>query len=570
MYELSAITGKPSDEARSSTKFFRAPLLWILCPQITAYVLCECGFSLAPTATLIASGTAFLCAFISVTVAFLGKGEKESVCNDLWTFFLPVAVFFLAGAWWSCQAPKFVNWSGKPETEVVIDAEIETPFRSSGKSWSGLARVLTASEGGESLCGARIFYQFSKSETNTTPSEGMRIHLRGIAQDIASDSWLNADFRDFLLSRRTGVRVGNGDCIRIVNPGLWDKTSAWFARQKSKLIQKLVDPKSTQEREQRILTAMLLGERSLLPQEQREDFMLTGTMHIFAVSGLHVSLFAALLFGIFSRVRLPYWSIAVTTILISGFYVLLTGAAPSAVRAWTMIVFLLAARLVGRSSNPLNALVLAATLTLWHNSSLLASLGFQLSYGVVASIFLYGIPLSDACSRIRILAYIPEADRTRTQRMIVAAWEKGIGLFVISFGTFVAGSAFLAGTFEIFTPIAILVNLILVPYVGMLLGTAIAAAVLFGIPGTTWLAELIWQLNCLLMFGVEVLTGTAAEFPFEFAISFPFPWLGTLGGTLVFLLFTAGAFWAPLRSRPYLRFTLPPLFLCLYLLAFTA
>lgn len=181
MYESSAITGKPSDEPKSSTKFFRAPLLWILCPQIAAYVLCECGFSLAPTATLIASGTAFLCAFISVTVAFLGKGEKESVCNDLWTFFLPVAVFFLAGAWWSCQVPKFVNWSGKPETEVVIDAEIETPFRSSGKSWSGLARVLTASEGGESLCGARIFYQFSKSETNTTPREGMRIHLRGIA-----------------------------------------------------------------------------------------------------------------------------------------------------------------------------------------------------------------------------------------------------------------------------------------------------------------------------------------------------------------------------------------------------
>lgn len=568
MDELSAITGRASEEAKSSTKFFRAPLLWVLCPQIAAYVLCECGFSFARTASLVAAGTALFCALIAGCVAFSGGKKGEAIRNDLWTVFLPLAVFFSAGSWWSANAPRVADWSGRPETEIVVEAEIETPFRSSGKSWSGLARVQTASEGGESLCGTRIFYQFRKSETDTTPYEGMRMRLRGIARDVANDAWLEPGFREFLLSRRANILVGNCDSIEFFHSGVGSFANAWFAGKKAELIQKLVDRKSPHEREQLILTAMLLGELSLLPKDCREDFMLTGTMHIFAVSGLHVSLFAALLFGVFSRMRLPYWSIAAATLLVSCFYVLLTGAAPSAVRAWMMIVFLLAARLFGRSSNPLNALVLASTLALWYNPLLLSSLGFQLSYGVVASIFLYGIPLSDCASRVRIFAYIPEADRSPLQRVIAAVLRKCIGLGAISFGTFIAGAAFVAGTFGIFTPIAVLVNLVLVPCVGVLLGTALAVAVLVYLPGTLWLAEILWYFDCLLMFAVEVVTGTAAELPLDMETRFPFPWLGTLGGSLVLLLFSAGAFWQPLRSRAWLRFAIPPVFLCGYLLVF--
>lgn len=570
MDELSTITGKASDEAKSSTKFFRAPLLWILFPQIAAYILCECGFSLSSGGGMIAAGIALAAGLLACLAVFIRKGKKyETLRKDLWTFCFPVAVFFLAGTWWSVRAPKSVDRSGKPETETVVVLEIETPFRSTGKSWSGLARVKSVCEGDGELCGARIFYQFRKTESDVMPHEGMNVCLRGIARDVLNDAWFDVGFRDFLRSRNASVLIGNGDCVDVLDSGIFTEVKRWFACQKSALIQKLVNPKSFREREQRILTAMLLGEQALLPQEQQEDFMLTGTMHIFAVSGLHVSFFAALLFGIFSRVRFPYWSVASVTILVTCFYVLLTGAAPSAVRAWVMVVFLLSARLIERNSNPLNALVLAATLALWHNPSLLSALGFQLSYGVVASIFLYGIPLSDyLASRVRLFAYIPFSDRTRFQRFVAGSVEKGVGLFAISLGTFIAGAAFLAGTFEIFTPLAILVNLILVPCVGVLLGIAIFSALFFCIPGTAWFAEWLWWADSLLMFAVEVFTGTAAELPADFAVRFTFPWLGTLGGGIVLLLFSSGAFFEPLRSRVRLRFALPPVFLCLYLLAF--
>lgn len=569
MTELSALTGTVSDEKKPSTKFFRAPLLWILFPQIAAYILCECGFSLSDRAGFAAAGISLAFALLAAIFAFFAPRGKSGFCNDFWTLCLPVAIFFLSGAWWSFHAPKNVNWSDKPETELVLDLKIETPFRSAGKFRSGLARVESSSEYAKTLCGTRIFYRFPQKESTTVPLEGMRLRLRGIVSGVSDDSQPNSGFREFLHSRRTFIAVENGDCVEISSAGTLSSVKSWFADRKSDLIGKLLDGESSREREQRVLAAMLLGETSLLPSEQREDFMLTGTMHIFAVSGLHVSLFAACLFGIFSRAGLPYWGIALTTIFVSCFYVMLTGASPSAVRAWIMIVFLLSARLLGRNSNPLNALVLAATCTLWHNPLLLDSLGFQLSYGVVASIFLYGIPLG--CywsSRKTPFEYIPVKSRTPFQRFVIRIREKSIGLFAISLGTFVAGAAFLAGAFEIFTPIAVLTNFVLVPFIGILLGTAIAAAIFFCLPGTSWLASILWNADCRLMFLTEVFAGTASEISDGVKIHFPFPWMGTLGGSLILCIFAAGAFFESLRSRPRLRFALPLVFLCSYLLAF--
>lgn len=564
------ISGATDENDVPSKSFFRSPLLWILLPQMAAYTLCECGFALPPKSCVVAGIIALILSAASFLGEFSSKHFKGKF-KDVWLFCLPISVFFLGGAWWSVNAPEKVDWGNYPETEVVAELRIETPFRSAGKSWSGIARVESVPDDCAALKNARIFYQFRKSETSSTPLEGMRLRLRGLAHDISEDSWFSEDFREFLRSRQVSVRIGNSDSVEFLKSGISALTTAWFAQQKADLIQKLVDSKSSREREQRILAALLLGEQKLIPPDQEKDFMLTGTMHIFAVSGLHISFFAVLCFWIFSKIRFPYLIAASLTLVITWFYVQLTGAAPSAMRAWMMVVFLLAARIFGRTSHPLNALVLAASVALWENPSLLNFLGFQLSYGVVASIFLYGIPLTEALnSRLQFFKYIPQANLSYFRRFARWSNEKLIGLFSVSLGTFFAGAAFISGSFEIFTPIAILVNLILVPCTGILLGTAIVAAVFFCIPATEWLAKILWAMNCAFMFAIEVVTGTAAEIPADFKTTFSYSWQGILGGGLTLFFFALGAFWEPLRSRPLLRFTFPPAFLCAYLLAFAS
>lgn len=565
--------GDAAEKRSRPLRNFRAPLLWILLPQLAACALCENGFALPRAACVVASGVAFALAVLGACFADGSAFPRRfgKIARDVWALALPLAAFFLAGAWWSATAPRLVDWSAFPETEAVVELEVETPFRSAGKSWSGLARVRGISEDCSALVGARVFYVFRKAETDTAPLEGTRLRMRALVRDAAGDARLAEGFRDFLRSRRVSAQATGGDRIEISDTatGFDAALSRRFAAMKAALIAKLVDPRSPREREQRALAAMLLGERLLLTREQRDDFALSGTTHIFAVSGLHVSLFAALIFAACSRARAPFWLTAAATVGVTWFYVRLTGAAPSAMRAWTMIVFLLAARLLGRPAQPLNALIASASFALWRDPALFAEPGFRLSYAVVASIFLYGVPLGDFLrSRLRLFRYVPAASLSRARRFASALWERGCAAFAVSLGTFVAGAPFVAASFGVFTPIAVLANLALVPFLGILLSAGLVSAALFCVPGAAPLAELIWRADAALMFCAEAFAGTAAAIPADAETRFADPRLGALGGALVLLAFAVGAFSPAVRARPALRFAFPPLFLLAYLLAF--
>ena len=565
--------GDAAEKRSRPLRNFRAPLLWILLPQLAACALCENGFALPRAACVVASGVAFALAVLGACFADGSAFPRRfgKIAREVWALALPLAAFFLAGAWWSATAPRLVDWSAFPETEAVVELEVETPFRSAGKSWSGLACVRGISEDCSALVGARVFYVFRKAETDTAPLEGTRLRMRALVRDAAGDARLAEGFRDFLRSRRVSAQATGGDRIEISDTatGFDAALSRRFAAMKAALIAKLVDPRSPREREQRALAAMLLGERSLLTREQRDDFALSGTTHIFAVSGLHVSLFAALIFAACSRARAPFWLTAAATVGVTWFYVRLTGAAPSAMRAWTMIVFLLAARLLGRPAQPLNALIASASFALWRDPSLFAEPGFRLSYAVVASIFLYGVPLGDFLrSRLRLFRYVPAASLSRARRFASALWERGCAAFAVSLGTFFAGAPFVAASFGVFTPIAVLANLALLPFLGILLSAGLVSAALFCVPGAAPLAELIWRADAALMFCAEAFAGTAAAIPADAETRFADPRLGALGGALVLLAFAVGAFSPAVRARPALRFAFPPLFLLAYLLAF--
>lgn len=565
--------GDAAEKRSRPLRNFRAPLLWILLPQLAACALCENGFALPRAACVVASGVAFALAVLGACFADGSAFPRRfgKIAREVWALALPLAAFFLAGAWWSATAPRLVDWSAFPETEAVVELEVKTPFRSAGKSWSGLACVRGISEDCSALVGARVFYVFRKAETDTAPLEGTRLRMRALVRDAAGDARLAEGFRDFLRSRRVSAQATGGDRIEISDTatGFDAALSRRFAAMKAALIAKLVDPRSPREREQRALAAMLLGERSLLTREQRDDFALSGTTHIFAVSGLHVSLFAALIFAACSRARAPFWLTAAATVGVTWFYVRLTGAAPSAMRAWTMIVFLLAARLLGRPAQPLNALIASASFALWRDPSLFAEPGFRLSYAVVASIFLYGVPLGDFLrSRLRLFRYVPAASLSRARRFASALWERGCAAFAVSLGTFFAGAPFVAASFGVFTPIAVLANLALVPFLGILLSAGLVSAALFCVPGAAPLAELIWRADAALMFCAEAFAGTAAAIPADAETRFADPRLGALGGALVLLAFAVGAFSPAVRARPALRFAFPPLFLLAYLLAF--
>lgn len=124
-----------------------------------------------------------------------------------------------------------------------------------------------------------------------------------------------------------------------------------------------------------------------------DAFRWSGTFHVLAVSGLHVTVIAGLLFGlsllfIKSREKAAAFTLFFIIFFALMLFTTLTGARPSTMRAFIMasIVLLLWALGSNLRYSLLLGIPLAATLILLHNPLLLVEAGFTLSFGAVLSL----------------------------------------------------------------------------------------------------------------------------------------------------------------------------------------
>lgn len=139
-----------------------------------------------------------------------------------------------------------------------------------------------------------------------------------------------------------------------------------------------------------LLSAMLVGDTSMISDDTRGAMSKAGLAHILAISGLHVAIIA----GILSLLLAPLsWMGAenvrrILTILLLWLYAAITGMSPSIVRAVIMITVVLIGRMTGRGGNTVNSLCLAAILIIIFDPRAIYAPGFQLTMIAVASISL--------------------------------------------------------------------------------------------------------------------------------------------------------------------------------------
>lgn len=185
-----------------------------------------------------------------------------------------------------------------------------------------------------------------------------------------------------------------------------------------------------------VVEALLSGDREGIDRSTREAFAATGTLHVLAVSGLHVAVIALGLSVLTSWMpdrRLQF----VTFALVLGLYTLVTGAGPSIVRAWCMATCFMLARLVGRRTRALNVLAASAVLILVAHPADLHDIGFQLSFGAVAGIILVNGRLLTALDTLApSLRRRPLIDWTiRSLAMTASAQVLTLPLLLMHFGS---------------------------------------------------------------------------------------------------------------------------------------
>lgn len=314
-------------------------------------------------------------------------------------------------------------------------------------------------------------------------------------------------FRNFLRSQGVHYGLDSGSIRDVANAGtLWRQLCETIRARLHSALRVGANTEST-KRLANIGIAMLLGDTSVLPASDRSAFTHSGTMHLFAVSGLHVVLIAAAFAAAgelcgFSRTR-----VALVGILFLWMYVQVVGAPPSATRAWWMSSLFWAAVSLRRQHSPLSALCASMLVILFIQPRDFLSVGFQLSYSVVVGILLYALPLANAIEnwtlrRLDHAHYNLQRYPKLPPRLWYAIPERRqrslLSLFTISLVGTLYSAPLILGLFGNFAPGGLLINLLLVPLAFWVLCALLLACVL-GLPGLVWVASLFNHAAWLLL-----------------------------------------------------------------------
>lgn len=181
------------------------------------------------------------------------------------------------------------------------------------------------------------------------------------------------------------------------------------------------------------LAGLTFGERGDLTKEFKKAMNLSGTSHLVALSGLHLTIISVALATVMRCFFSPVLAFVLTILVIFGF-VAMTGFKFSAVRAAIMGFSVLLAKLVGRIYDPRNSIALAAFLiTLFNPKALVFDLGFQLSFLAVLGI----IYLQPALKKLLKLKENPGFLSWRDNFLMTLSAQISVApILIINFGNF--------------------------------------------------------------------------------------------------------------------------------------
>ena len=195
-----------------------------------------------------------------------------------------------------------------------------------------------------------------------------------------------------LMSRSLLLASSPTDTIE-TSPSMTQRAQANALELRNQLVNTLSD-KGLGQQELAVVSAMTLGDKSLIDKDLKNDYSRSGASHVLALSGLHLGI----IYFVFSfmtarwRRRYHHWSRPVSEglILITMWsYVVLVGMSPSVVRAAIMMTVYSLLSLQNRNRSSLNALAFTAIIMLVADPMILFNISFQLSFVAVAFILLY-------------------------------------------------------------------------------------------------------------------------------------------------------------------------------------
>jgi competence protein ComEC len=260
-----------------------------------------------------------------------------------------------------------------------------------------------------------------------------------------------------------------------------------------------------------LMTSFIFGRSSAdIPSEIEKSYMRSGLVHLLVVSGTQVSLLLGFAVNFFRFLNFTPLLAFISTSIFNIFYLIMIGFQPSIIRASLMVELALFAGLVDKDNDGFNALFFSALLMLLFQPIFLFDIGFQLSYAATFAL-IWAAPV--VASR---LTFFP-------------SWLAN-ALAVGSLPTFLT-FPITAFYFNQVSLISVISNVLIVPWVGILVTTGFLATVI-GV-FSPFLCYLINNTNLLVFIALNKLVNFFSQLPF--ALYF------TKSPTLIFVLFYYGS-----------------------------
>ncbi len=284
------------------------------------------------------------------------------------------------------------------------------------------------------------------------------------------------DFKKYLLANGTR-RVFNADNCEVIQKCDKYNIHSNILSMRDFLMNKTVAGMKDAENK-KIAAAVIFGCRQGLSVEDRRNFLKSGTIHVFSISGLHVGIIAVMLFWIFRWIPFRARHLIIPAMIF--IYVFTTGMSPPAVRSLLMISVWCVQRAFLYPSSSLNSVFVAAAIILLFNPFAVLDVGFQFSF-IVAGFLVLSWNSSEklVSSAMEKAKWIPVQQKfsvnliknrftvniLRSIITSIVAWLSGMGLCLVYQGLFSSSS--------------ILANFIIIPFVSLFSGAVIVKIVFF-------------------------------------------------------------------------------------------
>ena len=260
--------------------------------------------------------------------------------------------------------------------------------------------------------------------------------------------------------------------------------------------------------EREFLRGLLLGDKSNISKETKDNFVNAGVAHIIAVSGLNVAYVLIIINGLLLILPIPKAAKNIILIFSLLFYMDLTGNSPSIARATVMAIVFLLAQMFERKPNSYNTLAFSALVILAADPRQLFDSGFILSFSAILSLIYFNPKLENLAMKVKWYAAL---NRERKLNKYL------IGAVAIFLGTLAAQLGTLPVTAVMFKKVSVVsfaANIFAIPLSNISLALGFVSVFTSLISG--WAAGIFASANNFLMFYLLKAIAVCANFDFSY------------------------------------------------------